>query len=134
MLSENEIVNRFQKHGMIRGGGELYLEVPIAFNFLEACQENNLASIGIEGFLYDEEQNTIEAKMDYIADYSVLDAPNWEAYRDLCNRLSKDFLRQLPSRADLVVNFVAVSREEWEQWEGPIEIFVSPSPRKVVNL
>ena len=133
MLCEDEIINRFRKRGMFRGN-ELYLEVPVALDFWATCEENNLAIIGIEGFWYNAEKDSIQPIMDYIEDYSEFEASDWEAYRDRCNQLGKDFLRKLPSRADLVVNFVAVSREEWEQWEGPVEIFVSPSPRKVVNL
>lgn len=120
MLSENEIINRFRKHGLFRGN-ELYLAVPIALDFLAACQENNFAIIGIEGFIYHEEQNAIEAKLDYIADYSDVKAPNWEAYRDLCNQLAKAFLCHLPKRPDLLVNFV-VREEEW-----PL-----PGPRKIL--
>jgi hypothetical protein len=51
MLSENETTGRFRKCGMFRGN-ELYLKVPIAFDFLATCQENNLAIIGVEGFIY----------------------------------------------------------------------------------
>ena len=117
MLSEDEITNRFRKYGMTRGGGELYLEVPMALNFLTTCQENSLAVIGIEGFIYHRENGTIEAKMDYIADYSYVKAPSWEEYRDSCNQFSKDFLGHLPSKAGLVVNCVVLSQEEWEVWE-----------------
>jgi hypothetical protein len=52
MLSEDEIINQFRKHGMTRGAGSLYLKVPTAFDFLAMCQENNLAIIGVEGFIY----------------------------------------------------------------------------------
>jgi hypothetical protein len=123
MLSEDEIINQFRKHGMTRGAGSLYLKVPIAFDFLATCQENNLAIIGVEGFLYTEKTNKIMPVMDYIADYSDVEAANWEEYRNSCNRLCKDFLGRLPSRDDFVVNFVLFSREEWEHYE-PIEIAV----------
>ena len=117
MLSEKEITNSFRKHGMTRGAGELYLEVPSAFNFLTTCQENNLAVIGIEGFIYHKENGAIEAKMDYIADYSNMKTPSWEEYRDLCNQLSEDFLCHLPSKVELVVNLVVLSQEEWRAWQ-----------------
>ncbi len=117
MLSENEITNRFRQCGMTRGAGELYLELPIALDFLATCEENNLAVIGVEGFIYHEEKGSIEAKMDYIADYSDVKTPNWEQYRNLCNHLSKDFLGHLPSKAGLVVNLVVLSEEEWWTWK-----------------
>lgn len=125
MLSTAKIISRFRKHGIFRGN-ELYLKVPIARDFLATCQENNLAILGVEGFIYHEEIDAIESKLDYIADFSEVEAPNWEVYRNLCNQLCKDFLCHLPSRTDLVVNF-SVLPEEWPL-SGPKEIVVQINP------
>ena len=133
MLSENEIVNRFRNRGMTRGAGSLYLEIPIALDFLATCKANNLAIIGVEGFLYHNQKDTIQPIMDYIEDYSDVEGPNWKAYRNLCNQRCRDFLCHLPSKAGLVVNFVVISQAEWQQ-SALVEIVVSSSARKVVNL
>jgi len=128
MLAENEIIHRFREHGMFQGH-ELYLKVPIALNFLTTCQENNLAIIGVEGFLSNDEEGWIQPIMDYIEDYSDVEALNWEAYRNSCHQRARDFLCNLPSRPDLVINFVVVSQEEWPL-SGPIEIVVPLSTQK----
>lgn len=133
MLSENEIVNRFRHRGMTRGAGSLYLEIPIALDFLATCEANNLAIIGVEGFLYNDKKDTIQPIMDYIEDYSDIEAPHWKAYRNLCNQRCRDFLCHLPSKSEFVVNLVVISQAEWQQ-SAPIEIVVSSSAGKVVNL
>ncbi|MBO1347099.1 MAG: hypothetical protein EBE86_006755 [Hormoscilla sp. GUM202] len=52
MRSGADIWEKYWQQGIVRGG-ELYRSLPQALNFVPDCQLNNLAIIGIDGFLYD---------------------------------------------------------------------------------
>ncbi|MBI1928512.1 hypothetical protein HYR99_30250 [Candidatus Poribacteria bacterium] len=115
MLSETEIIDRFRQHGIFQDDGELYLRVPIALKFVEVCQENELAIIGFEGFYYDDEKETIEPLFDQIADFSALKASSWEEFRNLCNKYSKELIRELSPQERIVINFTVLSQAELEK-------------------
>lgn len=111
MLSETEIFERYRQHEIVQGG-ELYFSLPKAFDFLVECQENDIAVIGIEGFLCN--QGMIKPQLDMIADYSSASASGWQEYREMCNQYSQDFLENLTFRNGLIVSFVVLSEKEWE--------------------
>ena len=113
MLSEVEIINRFRKHGISQDGGELYLRVSMALKFVEVCQKNNLAIIGFEGFLYDDDEGTLEPLLDQIADFSTVQASHWEAFRNLCNKYCRNLIRGLSQKERMAINFTVLSRSEW---------------------
>lgn len=110
MLSETDIFEQYSAQGFVRGG-ELYLSLPQALNLIADCYQNNLAVIGIEGFIC--EKGMLEPQLNAIADFSTNNADNWDSYRDICDRGSRDFLHQLHSLKELVFTFVILSEKEW---------------------
>ncbi len=110
MLSETDIWEKYSQQGIVQGG-ELYLSVPQALNFVADCQLNNLAIIGIEGFLYD--RRKIKPILEAIGDFSSAPKANWDSYREICDRAANDFLHQLDRVNKLVLNFVVLSEQEW---------------------
>jgi len=110
MLSETDIWEKYSQQGIVQGG-ELYLSLPQAVNFVADCQLNNLAIIGIEGFLYD--RGKIKPIIETIGDFSSAPTANWNSYREVCDRAANDFLHQIDRVNGLVLNFVVLSEQEW---------------------
>lgn len=112
-LSEDDLVEFFRPRGLFRGN-ELYLDPTTSVDFADACEKNDLAIIGIEGFIYT--PPWLEPQMDLIADWSLgkREAEAWEVFRQRCNRISGDFIRRLRPEPGLLLNFTVVSsRERW---------------------
>ena len=109
-MRSQEIYDQHSEYGVTQGG-ELYLDPARALDFVTACNDNDLAIIGIEGFLY--EQGTIVPQLDMIADFSSTKASNWQEYRTKCNRDAAAFLQRLTRSDNIVCSFVVVSQEEW---------------------
>jgi len=112
LLSEEEIFESYRVRSPVatRVGGELYLLLPVAFEFLETCRDNNLAVIGIEGFLY--EGGLIHPQMDLIADFSSPHgASSWTVFRESCHEACLRFLALVPK--DGLVSLVVMSEQEW---------------------
>ncbi|MBC6476005.1 MAG: hypothetical protein GDA48_26965 [Hormoscilla sp. GM102CHS1] len=110
MLSETDILEQYSAQGFVLGR-ELYLSLPQAFNLIADCYQNNLAVIGIEGFIC--EKGMLEPQLDTIADFSSNNSDNWDSYRDICYQSSRDFLHQVHSLKGLVFSFVILSEKEW---------------------
>ncbi|MBC6421355.1 MAG: hypothetical protein GDA43_08500 [Hormoscilla sp. SP5CHS1] len=110
MLSETNILEQYSAQGFVLGG-ELYLSLPQAFNLIADCYQNNLAVIGIEGFIC--EKGMLEPQLDAIADFSSNNSDNWDSYRDICYQSSRNFLHQVHSLKGLVFSFVILSEKEW---------------------
>lgn len=92
MTKEKEIYASFIERAEVRLGGEIFLKADDAQQFVTACQNAGLAILGIEGVRID--SNQVMPYIDAIADYSPRKILEWDAYRDRCNRLALDFLRQ----------------------------------------
>ncbi|MBC6424004.1 MAG: hypothetical protein GDA38_22785 [Hormoscilla sp. SP12CHS1] len=92
MRSEADIWGKYCQQGIVRGG-QLYLSLPQALKFVADCQLNNLAIIGIEGFLYD--RGKIKPILEAIRDFSRAPKANCDSYREICDRAANDFLHQL---------------------------------------
>jgi hypothetical protein len=111
VLSEKEIYAKFQEVGISRGG-ELYLQPRHALDFIRACQENNIAVIGIEGFIY--ENGQLAPQLDMIADYSSGNETSWNDYKNTRNNSSEHFTRNLLNKKGLILSFVVLSEQEWK--------------------
>ena len=109
MTADEEMIERFRDRGILRGK-ELFLTPSTALEFLEACEENDLAILGIDTFLFKEEG--IQILMDWIADYSLPEWTNWEECRSECYTSGKKFLADLPKKEGIRVSIVVLSQEE----------------------
>ncbi|MCZ8049795.1 MAG: hypothetical protein GPI90_20905 [Microcystis aeruginosa K13-05] len=112
MLKEQQLFDLYSSYGFTQGG-ELYLPISHSLKFLQDCQQNELAIIGIEGFIY--EEGEISPQLDLIADFSSISASDWQNYQNICNSAAKNFLLGVNIKdKSMVFNFVILSRSEWE--------------------
>jgi hypothetical protein len=110
MFSEKQLFDMFRKQGLVYGG-ELFLSLPGALEFIRACEKNNLSVIGLEGFT--EEGRTVMPRTDMIADYSSIQKESWQEFRETCNNDSKKFLIGLNPKDGILISFTLFSEEEW---------------------
>ena len=110
MLSEHDLLTRFRNCGQIHGG-ELYLASAAACDFVAACQENDIAVLGIEGFKVSGGKKS--PLLDCIADYSATSADTWQDFCQLCNEYSHKFLAAQPLDQNIVFNLVTMAEDEW---------------------
>lgn len=110
MFSEKQLFDMFRKQGFVYGG-ELFLRVPDALEFIEACEKNNLSVIGMEGFA--DEGGAVRPRLDMIADYAAIQKESWQEFRKTCNIASKKFLLELNPKDGILISFTLFSEEEW---------------------
>jgi hypothetical protein len=102
-MSEESLIKEFNKRGKIVSG-ELVFNAQTALDFVDACESNDLAVIGVEGFIL--ESGGLRPQPNMIADYSSAEKSTWKQFRDLCNRSAKQFLRTISSKPGLVFSIV----------------------------
>ena len=77
------------------------------------CQRRDLAIIGIEGFMLQNEE--IIPQLDAIADFSSVASTDWKTYQATCNKAAKYFLKEMNNdERTMLFNFVVQSKSEWE--------------------
>lgn len=122
----SELIKEFSPPGIMRGG-EFFLPYPKALAFIDECAKNNLANLGVEGFLLVPEKDQIMAKWDMIANFSepLGKILPWEEKVEYSRLASHAFLKELIAEGkDIeknVFNFCIVSddkaRKEGEKTE-----------------
>ncbi|MBI4359967.1 MAG: hypothetical protein HY564_02655 [Candidatus Jacksonbacteria bacterium] len=114
---EQKIVQEFIKFGKLVKGGDFYFPSKYAKRFIERSREEDSAILGIEGFLVHQDTGAMEAKLDWIADYSpsFVPASHWEEYVKICYAKAEQFLNELPKNQNIWVNFVLFEKKQWEQ-------------------
>ena len=110
MLSEQDLLTRFRDRGQLHGG-ELYLSSAAARDFVTACQENEMAVVGIEGFRVSGGKRI--SLLDCIADYSATSADTWQDFYHLCNEYSDKFLAAQPLERNIVFSLTTIAKDEW---------------------
>lgn len=111
MLTETQVFERFAPIGIAAEGGELYIPKQIASDFIDLCENNDLAVIGIEGLIY--EDGKFIPQLDLIADYSSLHPVSWTSYKGTCNSAARAFIASSKSPGDLYFSFVISSYDEF---------------------
>ena len=111
MDAEDAVLEQF-RHGAVRRGGEEYFLASLGPAIVSACEEHDLAVIGIEGFLF--EDGFTCPQMELIRDFGVM-APSssWEEHRRTCNSLAVAFVKAVDWWRGLFLNFVITSHDEW---------------------
>jgi len=110
VLSEQDLLTCFRHRGQMHGD-ELYLSSTAARDFVAACQENEIAVVGIEGFKVSGGKRL--PLLDGIADYSATSADTWQDFCRLCNESSHKFLAAQPLDQNLAFTLVTLSKDEW---------------------
>ncbi len=111
-----QVLDGFRRRGIIRGG-ELLLAPGDALELVSRCEASDLAVIGIEGMLVDDDHTT--PLQDLIADCSSVSATTWNEFRDVANACSRAFLARLPARQSLFVSLTAIGAIDWSHGYTP---------------
>lgn len=112
MYTEEQILSKFKEKAIFKSG-ELYFSTIEALKFVNFCQKNNFAIIGLEGFFYKKKE--VYPQLDMIVDYSSLKTKTWEEFQNQCNDSIKKYLSTLKSTKEIVINFTIFSKEEWRK-------------------
>jgi hypothetical protein len=113
MLTEHELLSIYLGRAAHVVGSEMYFAPDVALEFLAACEENNLALIGIEAFVFQDPE--LMPQLDLIAGRSRPSAKTWRTFRDGCNQSARAFLEQLPARENLVLSLTVLARNKWKK-------------------
>ncbi|PSN12862.1 hypothetical protein C7293_18390 [filamentous cyanobacterium CCT1] len=105
-----DIFEQYRQYGIITGE-ELYIPSQYAISFVEDCRLQNVAVIGIEGFLITEQQ--IMPLLDEIADFSSIVSSDWQDYVSQCNAAAKNFIEVSSKDRKRFFNFVVINQDEW---------------------
>ena len=98
------------KHRGHESGGELYLGVSEAREFLRALRDARIAVLGVEAVRC--ENKKIRPLIDQIADFSSLSTEDWNSRVEASSRAAARFLDQLPEDSAIMVTFTVTSGSE----------------------
>ena len=90
MNEKDKLIYEYIDKG-VRYGGELIVSKQFCDEFISSCELVNLAIIGIEGFLFYEDE-TVEPVLDEIADFSDISSDNWQEYLEKSLSAARKFL------------------------------------------
>jgi hypothetical protein len=110
MLSEEQVFEQFRSRGVGGSHEELYLPKASSLEFIKACDRNDLAVVGLEGFKY--EDGKLLPQLDLIADYSLTTAASWSSYRQRCNNSAQMFIEESDARENFCFSFTVISQQE----------------------
>ena len=113
MLTKYALQAGFLERATTIEGTEMFFESEVAREFLDACDQNDLALAGISAFVFAEPELTPQP--DLAAHDPAQEEKTWRGYRDLCNQSARYFLEHLPVREGLVVSLSIRSREDWHR-------------------
>ncbi|MBL8701508.1 MAG: hypothetical protein JNK67_24225 [Alphaproteobacteria bacterium] len=136
MKSETELFEEFRQHAFVTSAvGIPYLPAKQALALLDACEANDLAVIGLDGFVANLRAPRLEPRNDVILDSSRIEAPGWVEFRDRANAAAREMLRRHATVPDLVFEFVLRSRSESQQKpEGGIEVDVGAADGRKARI
>ncbi len=110
MLTETQVFEQFAPIGIVSENGEIYIPKRKASDFIDLCENNQLAVIGMEGFIY--EDSKFIPQLDLIADYSSSEFGDWISYMETCNSAARAFIESAKSKDNLFFTFVVLSPQE----------------------
>lgn len=89
-MSNLEYAEEEQKFGVLRESGELFLNVADALDFVDYCDKDDWAIIGLEGGTF--EDGNFTPDLDLVFDLSNTKSGTWIEYRVTCNDKARLFL------------------------------------------
>ncbi|MCP4037284.1 MAG: hypothetical protein GY733_10135 [bacterium] len=109
--TEERIQEAFADVGTAQGG-EFHVPASAADRYIDACVQASLAIVGIEVFRL--EGRRLRPDLGQIADFSsvLTGKEGWDAIVQATGADAHRFARQVPSEADVRVNFTLLSEEE----------------------
>ncbi|MFM0227217.1 hypothetical protein [Paraburkholderia dipogonis] len=112
-MEKGQLYGVFIERAAVQLGIEIFLRYDEARQFVSACQNAGMAILGIDGVRIDSRQ--VMPYIDAIADYSPTRVLEWDEYRDRCNRLALEFLRQAAAEkgADTCFCFEVLDHAEY---------------------
>lgn len=124
---------------MVRGKGSFYLPTEQAIQFIQSCEENNLAVVHVEGFEHNAQQDWIRPRMDLISDETSISSPLWsgsvwQSYRSGCNTSAVDLVNEVIGKGDFVFNFVLFSEQEWIVAKGQEKVTIEGEGKRTYSI
>jgi hypothetical protein len=109
---EEDIWCQFSSRGLTRGG-EVYLDIGVMQKMVAEVERSNLLIVGIEGFLLSEE--SLQPRLDLIADFSDASADSWEEMRRICNKAARDWIESINKNSALYLTATILSEHDWSR-------------------
>jgi hypothetical protein len=97
----------------VQRGDALYLDLTTAVEFVKDCDRDDIAVLGIEGFVL--RGDNLEARPDLVCDFSpAYDADQeWPEYREQANRAALRFITGVAHDEGLVFHFDVFTLSQW---------------------
>ena len=113
-----DLLKQFEKDG-IKSGREFFLNASRLLDFLQACDQKDLAIIGFEAFEIEckgDQVAIINPRFDLIWQYGSKQARTWNEFRDGCTQATKAASNELSNKGTLFLSFYdLVSEKDWEE-------------------
>lgn len=110
MKSVEQVIKPYKRKAVITLG-DYYFASEDGLHLIRECESNNLAIIGVEGFLL--ENSDLTPRLDLIADYSneINDrSKDWQTRRSTCNKAAATFIKKY--QADRLVFSLVIKSPE----------------------
>jgi hypothetical protein len=102
-MSADDLERLFVSRGALPRAGELFFAVPLALDFVQACEENHLTVLGIEGYDLDRTTDKLTPDLSLIYDASLV--PKQLRDHHEVNNSASDFISHAPPRSSLLFSF-----------------------------
>jgi len=110
MLTPEEVERRFADRGEMHDGA-LCLQPADALECVQVCERNDLAVIGVDTFISDEDR--MVPQLHLVADFSTMSHDDWTAFRRFCNEETERFVSGLPDRDGLMITLSLAPAAAW---------------------
>ena len=110
LITPGELEAMFRNRGEMHDGA-LCLKPADAIEFVQVCETNDLAVIGVDSFL--SERDAMVPSLHLVADFPAMSDTDWIAFRRLCNAESEHFITALDERADMMVTLSIAPAGAW---------------------
>lgn len=113
-MESSEILEQFKKYDERdkKENSELLLSPTRSLLFIDACTKNEIAILGIEGFI--KEQQKIIPRTDIIADFSSFDNIEWNEYLKKITFLAKQFILDFSNIPNILFHLVIKSKKDFK--------------------
>ena len=93
--------------------GEVFLNAKDGLKFIELCEKEQWAVIGVEGGFYDGEVFTPDSNL--AEDYSSINFWNWYLYKQNCNLRATEFLKNFVLEDNLRFYLIFVNEHDFNK-------------------
>lgn len=98
MNTETNLIKKYLDKGVLYGN-ELIIRKVFCDEFISSSKSLGLAVVGIEGFNQLKDGN-MQPNMDEIADFSEIEANDWDEYLSFCTSAARNFIKHMLSKGE----------------------------------